>query len=47
MDETLEKFLSNLVKTILLVLLIIAILGQLGINTASFAAILAAAVYMA
>lgn len=43
MDETLEKFLSNLVKTILLVLLIISILGQLGINTASFAAILAAA----
>lgn len=43
MDETLEKFLSNLVKTVLLVLLIISILGQLGINTASFAAILAAA----
>lgn len=43
MDETLEKFLSNLVKTILLILLIISILGQLGINTASFAAILAAA----
>ncbi len=43
MDTTLEKFLSNLVRTILLVLLIIAILGQLGIDTASFAAILAAA----
>jgi len=43
MDVTLEKFLSNLVRSILLVLLIIAILGQLGINTASFAAILAAA----
>lgn len=43
MDSTLEKFLSNLVKTILLVLLIIAILGNLGIDTASFAAILAAA----
>jgi small conductance mechanosensitive channel len=43
MDESLEKFLSNLVRTILLVLLIIAILGQLGIDTASFAAILAAA----
>ena len=43
MDETLEKFLSNLVRTILLVLLIIAILGQLGIDTASFAAVLAAA----
>lgn len=43
MDETLEKFLSNLVRSILLILLIIAILGQLGIDTASFAAILAAA----
>jgi len=43
MDVTLEKFLSNLVRTLLLILLIIAILGQLGINTASFAAILAAA----
>lgn len=43
MDETLEKFLSNLVKTILLVILIIAILGQLGIDTASFAVILGAA----
>ena len=42
-DPTLEKFLSNLVRTILLVLLIISILGQLGIDTASFAAILAAA----
>ncbi len=43
MDETLEKFITNLVKTILMVLLIIAILGNLGIDTASFAAILAAA----
>lgn len=43
MDETLEKFLTSLVRSILLVLLIIAILGQLGIDTASFAAILAAA----
>ncbi len=42
-DSTLEKFLSNLVRTALLVLLIVIILGQLGINTASFAAILAAA----
>ncbi len=42
-DVTLEKFLSNLVRSILLVLLIISILGQLGIDTASFAAILAAA----
>lgn len=43
MDETLERFLGNLVKTILMILLIIAILGNLGIDTASFAAILAAA----
>lgn len=43
MDESLEKFLSNLVRSILLILLIISILGQLGIDTASFAAILAAA----
>lgn len=43
MDVTLEKFLSNLVRSILMVLLIIATLGQLGIDTASFAAILAAA----
>ena len=43
MDETLEKFLTNLVRSVLLILLIIAILGQLGIDTASFAAILAAA----
>lgn len=42
-DLTLAKFLSNLVKTILLILLIIVTLGQLGIDTASFAAILAAA----
>lgn len=43
MDETLERFLGNLVKTILMILLIIAILGNLGIDTASFAAVLAAA----
>ena len=42
-DTTLEKFLSNLVRTSLLVFVIIAILGQLGIDTASFAAIIAAA----
>lgn len=43
MDATLEKFLFNLVRTALLILLIVALLGQLGIDTASFAAILAAA----
>ena len=42
-DTTLDKFLSNLVRTSLLVFVIIAILGQLGIDTASFAAIIAAA----
>ena len=42
-DVTLERFLSNLVRSLLLVLLIISILGQLGVDTASFAAILAAA----
>ncbi len=42
-DESLQKFLKNLVGWILKVLLIIAILGNLGVETTSFAAILAAA----
>ena len=42
-EETLAKFLSDLVNVILQALLIISILGKLGIDTASFAAILAAA----
>lgn len=42
-EESLQKFLLNLIGWILKVLLIIAILGKLGIETTSFAAILAAA----
>lgn len=42
-DESLQKFLKNLLGWILKVLLIIAILGNLGVETTSFAAILAAA----
>ncbi|RPD95988.1 mechanosensitive ion channel family protein [Aureibaculum marinum] len=42
-DESLQKFLLNLVSWGLKILLIISILGILGIPTASFAAILAAA----
>lgn len=42
-DPSLQKFLINLVSWILKILLIIAILGQLGVETTSFAAILAAA----
>ncbi len=42
-DASLQKFLLNLVGWILKILLILAILGQLGVETTSFAAILAAA----
>ncbi|MCH9659374.1 MAG: mechanosensitive ion channel [Bacteroidetes bacterium] len=42
-DESLRKFLKNLVGWILKILLILAILGNLGVETTSFAAILAAA----
>ena len=42
-EESLRKFLGNLVKWGLKILLIIVILGVLGIETTSFAAILAAA----
>lgn len=42
-DESLQKFLSNLVSWGLKILLIITILGTLGVPTTSFAAILAAA----
>ncbi|WP_347922981.1 mechanosensitive ion channel domain-containing protein [Pontimicrobium sp. SW4] len=42
-DESLQKFLLNLISWVLKILLIIAILGQLGVETTSFAAILAAA----
>ncbi|GAB1857878.1 small-conductance mechanosensitive channel MscS [Flavobacteriaceae bacterium MHTCC 0001] len=42
-DVSLKKFLLNLIKWSLKILLIISILGTLGIETTSFAAILAAA----
>lgn len=42
-DASLQKFLLNLVGWILKILLIIAILGKLGVETTSFAAIIAAA----
>ncbi len=42
-DESLQKFLLNLVNWTLKILLIIVILSKLGIETTSFAAILAAA----
>jgi len=43
MDETLQKFLSNLVSWILKVMLFIAVLSQLGIEYTSFIAVLGAA----
>ncbi len=42
-DVTLTKFFSNMARYIVLVVGLIAVLGQVGIETASFAAILAAA----
>jgi small conductance mechanosensitive channel len=42
-DESLQKFLLNLAGWILKVILIISVLGTLGVETTSFAAILAAA----
>ncbi|NQY05711.1 MAG: mechanosensitive ion channel [Flavobacteriaceae bacterium] len=42
-DETLKGFLNNLLGGILRVLVILSILGTLGVETTSFAAILAAA----
>ena len=42
-DESLQKFLINLLSWILKALLIVMILGNLGVETTSFAAILAAA----
>lgn len=43
MDESLKKFLRNLINWSLKILLFVLILGNLGIETTSFAAILAAA----
>lgn len=42
-DESLQKFLINLLRWVLKIVLIIVVLGTLGIETTSFAAILAAA----
>lgn len=42
-DESLQKFLSNLLGWGLKILLILAVLGTVGVETTSFAAILAAA----
>jgi small conductance mechanosensitive channel len=42
-DETLTKFLSALSRTALLVILFIVVLNQLGVQTASFVAIIGAA----
>ncbi|GAK94237.1 potassium efflux system KefA protein [Nonlabens ulvanivorans] len=42
-DLTLKKFLTNLIKWVLTILLVVTVAGTLGIETASFAAILAAA----
>lgn len=42
-DESLQKFLLNLISWILKILLIITLLGTLGVPTTSFAAIIAAA----
>lgn len=42
-EESLKKFLLNLIGIILKVLLVLSILGNLGIQTTSFAAILASA----
>jgi len=43
LDETLQKFLGNLVNWSLRILLIITVMSKLGVETTSFAAIIAAA----
>jgi small conductance mechanosensitive channel len=43
LDKTLQKFLSNLVNWTLKILLFIVVISKLGVETTSFAAILAAA----
>ena len=42
-DESLKKFLMNLVKWIFKIVLIIVVLGTMGVETTSFAAVIAAA----
>lgn len=41
-DESLERFISNLIVGVLKILLLVVIMGNLGVETTSFAAILAA-----
>lgn len=42
-DETLSRFLANIIYAVLMVMVILAALSELGINTTSLAAVLAAA----
>lgn len=42
-DQSVQTFLRSLIKILLTVLLIISVIGALGINTTSFAALLASA----
>jgi small conductance mechanosensitive channel len=42
MDETVEKFLANVINSLLIVVVVLAALNQLGIETTSFVAILGA-----
>ena len=42
-DESLQKFLTNLIKWVLKIILIIVVLGTMGIETTSLAAVVAAA----
>jgi small conductance mechanosensitive channel len=42
-DETLAKFLNNIVYVLLLMFVVMAAVGKLGVDTTSFAAVLAAA----
>lgn len=43
LDPTLQAFLLSLFKALLLILLIISVIGMLGVNTTSFAALIAGA----
>lgn len=43
LDETLVSFLGNLIYALLLTLVVLAALGKLGVDTTSFAAVIAAA----
>ncbi len=42
-DTTLEKFLLNLIKWVLWILLTVSVVGTLGVQTTSFAALIGAA----